>query len=77
MSVNTAGSPPVSTAPAETARAMLDDARPALLAAYAALSAREPAALPPVARAPVARIVAALALHVRDLAELRERLRGG
>jgi hypothetical protein len=61
-----------------TVRVMLDDAAPALLAAHAVLSARLPATLPAVARQPVARISAALAMHIRDLAELKRLLpRGG
>jgi hypothetical protein len=68
-------SPERARAQATAARVMIDDAAPALLAAHAALTSRTPAALPAVARQPAARVAAALAMHIRDLAELRQRLR--
>jgi hypothetical protein len=55
--------------------AALEDARLRLLGSYAALTTHVPADLPKAAQAPVARITAAMALHVRDLDVVLEQLR--
>lgn len=60
---------------ARNTRAMLDAARPGLLRAYAALTSRVPADMAPAARPTVQRMASALALAVRDLDALLDRLR--